>query len=333
VVHRNAALNVHGRLLLCRRIEAGWPVARAAEAQGISRQCAYKWWRRYHLDGPDALGDRSSRPRRTPTRTPRRVEERIGRIRAADKLGPARISSRTGVPASTVHRVLVRQGLSRLDRMDRPSGTVVRRYERSRPGELVHVDIKKLGKIPAGGGHRRLGRAAARKHKRGRIGYHYIHSAVDDYSRLAYSEILPDETGATAAAFWTRAETWFRARGVVVERVLTDNGFCYRGRLFNAALDQQRIAHRYTRPYRPQTNGKVERFNRTLLENGPTCVPTPATPPATAPSPAGSTATTTTAGILPSAVCHLSAVSPTSPPITARPFWTRAIGYLRFAAL
>ncbi len=266
MAHRNAALNVHGRLLLCERIEAGWPVARAAEAQGISRQCAYKWWRRFRADGPDALEDRSSRPRTSPTRTAARVEERIWRIRRLDKLGPARISSRTGVAASTVHRVLLREGLSRLDRLDRPTAAVIRRYERSRPGELVHVDIKKLGKIPPGGGHRRLGRAAARKNKRVAVGYHYIHSALDDHSRLTYSEILGDETGATAAGFWRRAQRWFRARGIIVERVLTDNGFCYRGKLFNDALDEGRVTHRYTRPYRPQTNGKVERFHRTLLQ-------------------------------------------------------------------
>ena len=266
MAHRNAALNVHGRILLCERISGGWPVAQAAEAQGISRQCAYKWWRRFQADGPGGLVDRSSRPRSSPTRTTRRVEERICRIRRADKLGPARLSGRVGVPASTVHRVLVRHQLSRLDRLDRPTGRMIRRYERSQPGELVHVDIKKLGKVPPGGGHRRLGRAAARRHKRARVGYHYIHSAVDDHSRLVYSEILADEKGVTAAGFWRRAEAWFAAHGVIVERVMTDNGKCYTGRLFNATLDEHRISHRYTRPYRPQTNGKVERFNRTLLE-------------------------------------------------------------------
>jgi transposase InsO family protein len=266
VVHRNAALNHKGRILLCERIEGGWPVAHAAEAQGISRQCAYKWWRRYQEHGVDGLVDRSSRPRRSPQRTSARVEERICRIRRADKLGPDRLAYRVGVPASTVHRVLVRHQLNRLDHLDRPSGRPVRRYERSRPGELVHVDIKKLGRIPAGGGHRVLGRAQARQTRRTSPGYGYVHTAIDDFSRLAYSEVLADEKGVTAAGFWSRAYGWFLARGVVVERVLTDNGRCYRGVLFNAALDDNRVAHRYTRPYRPQTNGKVERFNRTLLE-------------------------------------------------------------------
>ena len=144
----------------------------------------------------------------------------------------------------------------------------IRRYERSRPGELVHIDVKKLGKIPDGGGHRVRGRTvtAAHRHKKVKIGFAYIHSAVDDHSRLAYSEVLADETGKTSAAFWRRARAWFLAHGVTVERVMTDNAFSYRGKLFNEALEETRVLHRYCRPYRPQTNGKVERFNRTLLE-------------------------------------------------------------------
>jgi transposase InsO family protein len=252
--------------LLCRRIEAGAPVAHVAAAMGISRQCAHKWWRRYLDHGPGGLVDRSSRPRSCPRRTPERLEARILILRRQG-LGPERIGARLNLASSTVHQVLARHGLGRLDRIDRASGRVIRRYERARPGELVHLDIKKLGRIPAGGGWRSRGRAAARpgKHRR-RVGYAYIHSAIDDHSRLAYSEVLADEKGATAAGFWRRAEAWFRAHGVVVERVLTDNAFCYRGRLFNAAPAEHRIAHRYCRPYRPQTNGKAERFNRTLLD-------------------------------------------------------------------
>jgi transposase InsO family protein len=266
--HRNAPLTPTGRLLLCQRIASGAPIAHVADAMGISRQCASKWWRRYQELGADGLHDRSSRPARSPGRTPDRIEAKVCRIRRADKVGPDRIAGRTGVPASTVYRVLARNDLNRLDRLDRATGRVVRRYERSRPGELVHVDVKKLGRIPAGGGHKVHGRAATRpgKERAGRVGYAYVHSAVDDHSRLAYSEVLADEKGPTAAAFWRRAQSWFRAHGVVVERVLTDNGFCYRGRLFNEALAETRIVHKYCRPYRPQTNGKVERFNRTLLE-------------------------------------------------------------------
>ncbi len=267
MAHRNAPLTPQGRLLLCRRIEAGAPVAHVAAAMGISRRCAHKWWQRYVEFGPGGLADRSSRPRRSPSRTSATLEDRVVRLRRQG-LGPERIGARVNLASSTVHQVLVRHGLNRLDRMDRASGRVIRRYERAKPGELVHVDVKKLGRIPPGGGHRVHGRAATRaaKGRRGRIGYAYVHSAVDDHTRLAYSEVLGDEKGATAAAFWRRAEAWFRAHGVVVQRVMTDNAFAYRGVLFNDALAEHHIAHRYCRPYRPQTNGKVERFNRTLLE-------------------------------------------------------------------
>jgi len=233
---------------------------------GISRRCASKWWHRYLELGDDGLHDRSSRPRRSPQRTTERLEERIVRQRRQDKVGPDRIAARLGLAPSTVYRVLVRHDLSRLRHLDRATATPIRRYERSRPGELIHVDVKKLGRIRKGGGHRVHGRAATRKARTGRVGYAYLHTAIDDYSRLAYTEVLADEKGRTAAGFWRRAETWFRARGVVVERVLTDNHFSYRGRLFNEALAEGRVLHRYCRPYRPQTNGKVERFHRTLLE-------------------------------------------------------------------
>ena len=262
--HRNAPLTPQGRLLLCRRIEAGATITQVAEAMGISRQCASKWWHRYRELGVDGLHDRSSRPRRSPSRVPARVEAKICRRRRSDKVGPDRLAIRLQLPASTIYRVLRRHDLSRLDHLDRTTATPIRRYERSRPGELVHVDIKKLARVPVGGGHKVLGRPAARTKRH--LGYAYLHSAVDDHSRLAYTEVLADEKGATAAAFWSRAEAWFRARGVVVERVLTDNGFCYRGRLFNQALAQTGVVHKFCRPYRPQTNGKVERFHRTLLE-------------------------------------------------------------------
>lgn len=264
--HRNAPLTPQGRLLLCRRIQAGTPIAHVAAAMGISRQCASKWWHRYLEAGADGLHDRSSRPRRSPTRVPERLEAKICRRRRCDKVGPDRLAIHLELPASTIYRVLRRHDLNRLSHLDRQSGAPIRRYERSRPGELVHVDVKKLGRIRHGGGHRVHGRQATRKARRGRVGYAYVHTAIDDYSRLAYTEVLADEQGATAAGFWRRAEAWFGARGVVVERVLTDNHFSYRGRLFNEALAEHRILHKYCRPYRPQTNGKVERFHRTLLE-------------------------------------------------------------------
>jgi len=266
VSHRNAPLTPTGRLLLCQRIEAGSPVAHVAHAMGVSRQCAHKWWRRYQEFGTSGLVDRSSRPHSTPGRTDARTEARIVRRRRLDKRGPHRIAAALDVPASTVYAVLVRHDLGRLDHLDRATGRQIRRYERSRPGELVHVDVKKLGKIRPGGGHKAHGRQVTRKAKRGRVGYSYVHSAIDDHSRLAYSEVLADETGLTSAAFWRRAQAWFLAHGVVIERVLTDNAFAYQGEKFNEALAETRVLHRYCRPYRPQTNGKAERFNRTLLE-------------------------------------------------------------------
>jgi len=190
--------------------------------------------------------------------------------------GPARIAYLLGLHPSTVHRVLSRYRLARLAWLDRATGRVIRRYEHPHPGDLVHVDIKKLGKIPDGGGWRAHGRQAGQRHRHAHptarnprnrnpvIGHHFLHNAVDDHSRLAYSELLPDELGTTAAEFWTRAHTWFAQHGITVHRVITDNGSCYRSRVFAAALGPTQ--HKWTRPYRPQTNGKVERFNRTLLE-------------------------------------------------------------------
>jgi len=267
-LHGNARLTPVGRLTMVLRIEAGRPVAHVAAEMGISRPTAYKWWHRWSELGEAGLVDRSCRPSSCPHQISVEVTGQIEELRRTLKLGPARIGHRLGVPASTVHRVLVRLGLNRLAWMDRPTGRVIRRYERAAPGDLVHVDIKKLGRIPEGGGWRVLGRQAGVKNNSGhgprRVGYGYIHSAVDDHSRLAYSEILSDERKETAAEFWTRADAWFVGHGIMVREVLTDNGSCYRSRLFNDTLGE--ITHRFTRPYRPQTNGKVERFNRTMLE-------------------------------------------------------------------
>ena len=266
--HRNAPLSPEGRRRLCERIAAGAPIAHVAKAMGISRRCASKWWHRYLEFGLDGLHDRSSRPHASPKRVPEKLEAKICRRRRADKVGPDRLAIRLGMPASTIYRVLVRHDLNRLSHMDRQTAAPIRRYERTRPGELVHVDVKKLGKIPPGGGHKVHGRAATSSggRRNRKIGYAYLHTAIDDYSRVAYTEVLPDETGRTCAGFWRRAQAWFAARGIVIERVLTDNHFSYRGLLFNAALAEHRIIHRYCKPYRPQTNGKVERFHRTLLE-------------------------------------------------------------------
>lgn len=184
--------------------------------------------------------------------------------------GPARIAYLLGLQPSTVHKVLSRFGLAKLSWLDRGTGRVIRRYEHEKPGDLIHVDIKKLGRIPDGGGHRVMDRAAGNRNKTGtaanrRPGYAYLHNAVDDHSRFAYTEILEDEKKETAAGFWDRANEAFNAVGITVKRVLTDNGSCYRSHAFKDALGPD-IKHKRTRPYRPQTNGKVERFNRTMLE-------------------------------------------------------------------
>ncbi|UPT42078.1 MULTISPECIES: IS481 family transposase [Streptomyces] len=265
--HRNARLTVHGRRLLVDRVCSGRPVAHVAAEMGISRPTAHKWLRRWRSEGESGLIDRSSRPRRTPHRTSAAAEARICRLRQERKLGPARLGPVLGMPASTVHRVLTRHGLNRLSFLDRPTGQVIRRYERERPGELIHVDVKKLGRIPDGGGHRTLGRQAGRA-TRSNVGFDYIHSAVDDHSRLAYSEIHPDEKVATCAGFLTRAAAFFHDQGITrIERVLTDNAWAYRkGLAWKAALADLGATGKLTRAYRPQTNGKVERFNRTLAE-------------------------------------------------------------------
>jgi transposase InsO family protein len=265
-VHRNARLNLHGRRLLIARVQQGRPIAHVADELGISRQTAYKWWGRWRRQGDVGLLDRSSRPLRCPARTPRALERRVEQLRRSRKLGPARIAGILEIAASTVHRILCRHGLNRLAWIDRPSGTVIRRrIEHSRPGEQVQVDIKKLGRIPAGGGWRAHGRGNDRTHGHAGVGYAFIHTAIDSHSRLAYSEVLPDERATTAIAFWHRAHTWFSDLGIGVEVVQTDNGSCYRAQAFTVAVEATGAHHRRLPPRRPAWNGKVERFNRTLL--------------------------------------------------------------------
>lgn len=267
-MHANARLTEWGRQELVRRMEAGTPAATVAVQMNVSRDTVYKWWRRAQAD-PDGQWwtDRSSRPHRSPARTRRKVERKILSLRRNKKLGPARIAGRLELAPSTVHAVLVRNQVSRLAWMDRPTGRVVRRYEHKRPGDLVHVDVKKLGKVPPGGGWRAHGRAVVRsQHHRTKVGYCYVHSAVDDHSRLAYSEIHDDEQAITAVGFWRRARAFFAGHGIAVRAVLTDNGSCYRSQDWMKELIAGGALPRRTRPYRPQTNGKVERFNRTLLE-------------------------------------------------------------------
>ena len=272
MTHVNAPLAPLGRLRLARLIVVdGWSVRRAAERFQCSPATAAKWAAR--LRAGDSLEDLSSRPHRSPTRLPRRLEHRIVALRFTRRWGPHRIGYHLHLNRSTVERVLARYRMPKLVYVDQATGLPVRRakpvrYEKASPGELVHVDIKKQGRIPDGGGHRMLGRQAGKKnntyHGRPGRGYSFHHHAVDDYSRLAYSEILGDEKKETAAAFWLRANAFFEAAGITVTAVMTDNGSCYRSHAFATALGS--IKHVWTRPYRPQTNGKVERFNRTLAQ-------------------------------------------------------------------
>jgi transposase InsO family protein len=265
MAHANARLTEFGRLLLVQRItELGWPPAQAAESLGVSRATAYKWLGRYRAEGRPGLADRPSRPHRCPHALPASQVRRVLAARRRHRQGPHRLAWRLGMARSTIYGVLARHRMSRLAHTDRASGVVVR-YQRERPGELVHLDAKKLGRIPEGGGHRAHGRATA---SRGRgIGYDYVHSAVDDRSRVAFSQILPDETAMTAALFLVEAASFFADHGVRIERVLTDNAKAYsESAVFAETAAGLGIRLKRTRRYRPQTNGKVERFNKTLLD-------------------------------------------------------------------
>lgn len=276
--HRNAPLSETGRLRLARCVvDDGWSLRRAAERFQVAVTTAARWAGRYRELGEAGMADRSSRPHRSPNQTPTRTERRIIKVRVIRRWGPARIAYLLGLNVSTVHNVLQRYGLARLRWLDRATGRVIRRIQTSQCGDLVHVDVKKLGKIPAGGGWRMLGRTQGNhnshadkssgqrsKHRHPLRGHHFLHTAIDGHSRLAYSEILTDERKETAAAFWLRANSWFAECGIAVQKVLTDNGSCYRSHTFRDALGT--VEHRRTRPYRPQTNGKVERFHRTLAD-------------------------------------------------------------------
>jgi transposase InsO family protein len=280
VPYRNAPLSELGRLRLARCVvEQGWAEARAAERFQVSRPTVHRWATRYRAQGAAGMADRSSRPHHSPRRTTTPVVRKVVHLRYKQRLGPAQIAPQVGLAPSTVPAVLVRCRISRLADLDRVSGQPIRRYEHSHPGALVHIDIKQLANIPAGGGHRFLGRPAGiRNHQADRsggqrsrhhnplVGHGCIHAAVDDHSRLASAEIHPDQTSQTAAGFLTRAQAWFAARGVVLQRVVTDNGSCYRSHHWRQTCQQLAITAKRTRPYRPQTNGKVERFNRTLLD-------------------------------------------------------------------
>jgi transposase InsO family protein len=276
VSHRNARLTFRGRLLLVQRVRVqGWAVAHAAKAQGVSRQCAHRWVARFDAEGEIGLWDRSSRPHSCRHRTPMEVEQRIVQTRRRERRGQDWIGPELGVPARTVSRVLRRRQVPYLHECDPLTGDVIRaskratvRYERARPGELVHMDVKKIGKIPDGGGWKAHGRQMGKTgaQKRARIGYDYVHSLVDDHSRLAYSEILTDEKGKTCADFLLRAATYFADHGVNrIQRVITDNHFSYRKSTDMAhAIETLAAQHKFIKPHCPWQNGKAERFNRTL---------------------------------------------------------------------
>jgi len=276
VSHANARLTVHGRAELVRRvIEQGRPVAHVVVELNVSRATGYKWLARWRAEGLAGLADRSSRAHRLPRKTPAGTEQRVLALRAARKLGPARIGPLVGLAPSTVHAVLTRHGMHRLAWLDRPTGQLIRRYERARPGELVHVDVKKLGAIRPGGGWRAHGKGSAQHHHSRsetgagrRVGYDYVHCAIDDHTRLAYAEIHPDETAATCAQFLRSAAAWFATVGIDrIDRVLTDNAMAYRkSRAWRQAMTDLGAQQKFTRSYRPQTNGKAERFNRTLAD-------------------------------------------------------------------
>jgi transposase InsO family protein len=278
VSHANARLNVRGRLLLVDRVRRqGWAVAHAAKAMGISRQCAHRWLSRFDAEGSAGLLDRSSRPHRSPRRTPAQVEQVVLACRREHRRGPDWIGPELGVPARTVARILRRHQVPYLRECDPMTGQVIRsskatavRYEKDRPGQLVHMDVKKIGRIPDGGGWRAHGRAmgSTAAKKRARIGYDYVHSVVDDYTRLAYSEVLADEKGATCAAFLTRAAAAFAGYGIErIEAVMTDNHWSYtRSKDVAAAMTALGARHVFIKPHCPWQNGKVERFNRTLQD-------------------------------------------------------------------
>ena len=270
MAHANARLTVHGRLLAVQRVAQGHKPGEVAKQLGVSRATVYKWCRRHREEGLAGLRDRSSRPHHSPRRTPLPVELAIVRARLDQHAGATALAGQLGLPASTIGVVLRRWQLPRLGEVDRVTGEIIRsratdvRYQRHRPGELLHVDVKKLGRVPDGGGWRVHGRSA-KVRSTGR-GWDFVHVAVDDYTRIAYAEVLPDEKGPTCAGFLHRAAQWFHdLHGVTIERVLTDNAKSYRLSQDWAAVCQAlQIKRRFIKPRCPWTNGKAERFNRTL---------------------------------------------------------------------
>ena len=282
--HANAALTPRARLRLAQlSVESGWTYAAAAKMFMVAPRTARKWADRYRTEGPAGMADRSSRPHRCSTKTSPLVMRRIVDLRWRKRLGPVQIAGRLDMAASTVHAVLTRCRINRLSYIDRVTGEPLRRYEHAHPGALIHVDVTKFANIPDGGGHKFISRTqskhnaqqtARRTGDRGgraenwrpRIGIAFVHTVIDDHSRIAYAEICTDEKAATAIGVLQRAVAWFAQRSVTVERVLSDNGSAYRSYAWRDACAELHITHKRTRPYRPQTNGKIERFHRTLAD-------------------------------------------------------------------
>jgi len=275
VSHANARTNLFARRLIVERVAAGWPPAHVAEQLGVSRATVYKWLRRYAEGGDAALVDRPSRPVRMPARTPQRIEQKVLAARKRRQRGAVVLAAELGMNPSTVGRILARHQVPHLAVIDPITGERIRssrrsqnRYEHREPGAMIHVDVKKLGRIPAGGGWRLHGRDGTRlhRHKAAKIGYDYVHTAIDDHTRLAYSEIHGNEKDSTCAEFLHRALAWFAAHGIRVRRVLTDNALVYRrGTDWGWVCSAWQLKRRFTKPGCPWTTGKAERFNRTLL--------------------------------------------------------------------
>lgn len=276
--HANAALTPRARLTVARLVvDQGVPVSEVAARFQCSWATVKRWADRYRAG--EAMRDRSSRPRTSPNKTPAATMKRVVSLRLRLREGPVQLAARVGVAPSTVHQILRRCRLNRLAHVDRATGEPVRRYEHPHPGSMIHVDVKKLGNIPNGGGWRFVGRQQGDRNRaasdpdrrkgitRGPLlGHAFVHTVIDDHSRVAYAEVHDDETAATAVGVLERATAWFKARGVVVERVLSDNGSAYRSHLWRDTCDSLGIKPKRTRPYRPQTNGKIERFHRTLTD-------------------------------------------------------------------
>lgn len=276
--HVRARLAPAGRLILVQRVLSGRPVSHVAKEMGVSRQCAHRWISRFHRFGPAGLLDRSSRHRTHPATTPPATAARLLELRQTERLGRDELARRVGVSPSTASRIVARAGLPRLHELDPVTGIRIRasrrtqlRYEREHAGDLIHIDVKKLGRIPDGGGWRVNGPDAI-DHNPGRdrtirLGFDYVHVAIDDHSRLAFARVLPDEKGPTCAAFLAEAAAFFAEHDIRIREVMTDNAWNYtHSRDFRAALDAIGASHIRTRPHSPWQNGKAERFNRTLQE-------------------------------------------------------------------